>query len=86
MQSQLRAIIYVDYSCLKKSKNEREILTIKEAISYMTLQEFCEKYLHCFSDVAQTRILCLKLDYMLHTTTDAVVYANKWKRKARNSI
>ena len=88
MQNELKSIICTDYSHLHKHFSVQEIdeiINITKSENF-DVTEFCNTYLTHFSTVAQTRILCLKTDYMLNTTFNTIMCASKWKKKIRHSI
>ena len=88
MHNELKSIICTDYSHLHKHFSVQEIdemLNIAKLDNF-GIDEFCDKYLTYFSNVAQTRILCLKTNHMLNTTFNTIMCASKWKKKIRHSI
>lgn len=84
MSKNLLQIIDHDLSHLIRSISKSQIDELKEDATKLCVQEFCEKHLKKFSDVAQTRILCLKMDTMFINTSTTVIYFKRWINKALN--
>lgn len=64
MSKKILQIIDHDLSYLIRNISKHQLDELKEDATKLYFPEFCEKHLEKFSDFAQTRILCLKVDNM----------------------